>query len=208
MAELTTMEALRRSPLDGMQDAIRRGSHPGSVRLAEWPFVTMIGVRAERESAAGRSVESALGVAFPDAVGRTTRQRAHHVLWLGPDEWLILSQDEADSLVARLQDAAAASGGNAQIVDLSANRTVLELGGPHARDVLEKGCPADLHPRSFADGTAVTTTLARVPVIVWKVDETLFRVLPRASFAQYVTLWLLDAMREFAPQDIATAGAS
>jgi len=39
-------------------------------------------------------------------------------------------------------------------LDLSAERTVLELFGPKARG-LEKGRPTDLHPRTFDPGNAV-----------------------------------------------------
>jgi len=63
--------------------------------------------------------------------------------------------------------------------------------------VLEKGCPVDLHPRAFGPGRAVSTTLARVPVVLWQTGETSYRLLPRASFADYVARWLLDAMVEF-----------
>ena len=101
-----------------------------------------------------------------------------------------------ESLAASLQSAAA--DGRAQIVDVSANRTVVEVSGRAAREVLEKGCPTDLHPRAFADNTAITTSLARVPVLLWKIDAHTFRVLPRASLAQYVAAWLLDAALEFA----------
>jgi sarcosine oxidase subunit gamma len=82
-------------------------------------------------------------------------------------------------------------------LDLSANRTVLELSGPNAREVLEKGCPADLHSRTFGPGSAVSTTLSRVPVLLWQTGEDEYRLLPRASFADYVARWLLDAMVEF-----------
>jgi sarcosine oxidase subunit gamma len=203
MADLTSIEELRRSPVGEFDDELRRASRPGSVRLVEWPFTTMVSVRVEAGSPAGRRIETALGVALPRTVGQTTRKGAYDVLWLGPDEWLVVSASDS-SVVERLQ--AAASGGegpgeNAQVVDVSANRTVLELGGPRARDVLEKGCPLDLHPRAFADDSAYVTTLARVPVIVWKSDETMFRILPRASLAAYVAAWLVDAMQEFAPAD-------
>jgi sarcosine oxidase subunit gamma len=98
--------------------------------------------------------------------------------------------------VASLQSAAV--DGRAQVVDISANRTVIEVSGRAARAVLDKGCPADLHPRAFADNTAITTSLARVPVLLWKIDAHTFRVMPRASLAQYVAAWLLDAALEFA----------
>lgn len=195
MADLTT---LRRSPVGHLDEELRRASHPGAVRLVEWPFTTQVGIRAEAGSPAGRRIEAALGFALPRTVGQTTRKGAYDALWLGPDEWLVVSPTDAD-LAERLRSAAADGEGNAQVVDLSANRTILELGGPRAREVLEKGCPVDLHPRAFANDTAVATTLARVPVILWKADDTMFRILPRASLASYVAAWLVDAMQEFAP---------
>jgi sarcosine oxidase subunit gamma len=200
MADLTT---LRRSPVAHMADELRQASQPGSVRLVEWPFTTQVSIRVEAGSAAGRAIEAELGVALPRTVGETTRKGAYDVLWLGPDEWLVLAVSE-DGLAGRLQAAASGAEGpgeNAQVLDVSANRTVLELGGPQAREVLEKGCPVDLHPRAFADDTAVVTTIARVPVILWKSDDTMFRILPRASLAAYVAAWLVDAMQEFTPTD-------
>jgi sarcosine oxidase subunit gamma len=184
MADLTT---LRRSPLDGL-DLVE-----GSVRLREVPFLSMVSLRVDPDSAAARGIECVLELALPATCGEVARRGEQVVLWLGPDEWLIVSDlpDVATGLRA------ATGGGHAAIVDVSANRTVLELSGPRAREVLEKGCPVDLHPRVLSDDTAVTTTLARVPVVLWKVDRTTFRVLPRASFAPYVANWLRDAMQEF-----------
>ena len=57
------------------------------------------------------------------------------------------------------------------MIDLSANRTTFELPGPSARSVLEKGCPLDLHPRTFAVGTAYLTLIGSVPVVMWKVGR-------------------------------------
>ena len=55
--------------------------------------------------------------------------------------------------------------------DLSANRTTFELVGPSARAVLEKGCPLDLHPRTFEVGAAYLTLIGSVPVVLWKVAD-------------------------------------
>ena len=199
MADLTT---LRRSPLQDLAHETLNGAVPGdrSVRLLEVPFLTMVSIRVDPESESARRIEVVLGTSLPRAVGETTQHGAYTVLWLGPDEWLVVSKTEVAAELG-----AATEGGHAATVDVSANRTVLEVAGPRARDVLEKGCPADLHPRSFPDGTAIMTTLARVPVLLWKVDVDLFRILPRASLAPYVATWLLDAALEFEPQ-ASTAG--
>lgn len=198
MADQTTVQRLRRSPLHDMAAELRNGAVPGerAVRLLGWPFLTMVNLRVEPGSDVARRIEDVLGTGLPARCGEVTGEDAHSVLWLGPDEWLVVSHAAPQKLVAALQ--AATEGGRAQVVDVSANRTVIEVSGPAARGVLEKGCPTDLHPRAFADNTAITTSLARVPVLLWKIDPHTFRVLPRASLAQYVAAWLLDASQEFA----------
>ena len=80
------------------------------------------------------------------------------------------------------------------VVDVSAHRTVLELSGPEARDVLASGCSVDLHPRVFAVGDAAQAPLARVDVILTRSDVDAYRIFVRASFARYLADWLKDAM--------------
>jgi sarcosine oxidase subunit gamma len=207
MADLSTLRGLRRSPLHDMAAELRAGGVGGerAVQLAELPFLTQVGIRVDPDSAGAGRIDNALGAPLPRKVGETSGGGVHTALWLGPDEWLVVSEADAETLVDQLRTAAGDT--PAQVLDLSANRTVIELTGPGARSVLEKGCPADLHPRVFAVGAAIVTSLARVPVLVWKVDAERFRVLPRASLAAYVAAWLLDAVQEFAPVAAAAEGA-
>ena len=88
------------------------------------------------------------------------------------------------------------------MVDLSANRTTFELTGPRARAVLEKGCALDLHPRVLKAGTALSTEVGNIPVVLRKTGEESFRLFPRASFADFLGRWLLDAMREYASPEV------
>jgi sarcosine oxidase subunit gamma len=83
------------------------------------------------------------------------------------------------------------------IVDLSANRTVLEIRGPKARELLAHGVAIDLDARSFGPGRCGQTLLARAQVIVERRDEeTAFHLYVRSSFASYLADWLLDAAAE------------
>ena len=204
MADLTTP---RRSPLAHLDQDIREGAVTGDrhVRLAEVPFLTMVSVRLDPASPAAAALEGVLGAELPRSAGQVTEHRPHHVLWLGPDEWLVVSQMAAGTLVDALTEAVA--GAHAAVVDVSANRSVLELSGAAARWVLEKGCLLDLHPRAFHPGTALTTTLARIPLLLWQVGPETYRLLPRSSFADYIARWLLDAMQEFA-SDVRDDGGS
>lgn len=172
-----------------------------AVRIREVPFLTMVGVRALPGSAAAGRIETRLGVSLPSACGAVTTGDGLSLLWLSPDEFLVVSDEQRPApLTAALVEALQGEPGSA--TDLSANRTTFDLGGPTARDVLEKGCPLDLHPRAFEVGTAYVTLVGSVPVILWKVADELYRILPRSSFADFLGRWLLDAMAEFKAPEI------
>jgi sarcosine oxidase subunit gamma len=183
------------------QFAAAEVSGPRAVRIREVPFLTMLGVRALPGSAAAGRIETRLGASLPSACGAVTTGDGLSVLWLSPDEFLVMSDEQRPApLTAALVEALQGEPGSA--TDLSANRTTFELGGPTAREVLEKGCPLDLHPRAFEVGTAYVTLVGSVPVILWKVEEETYRILPRSSFADFLGRWLLDAMAEFKAPEI------
>jgi sarcosine oxidase subunit gamma len=218
----TDTMTLRRSPLAHLEQAMGERSVTGErgVALREIPFLTMVGVRVVPGTAAAEAVAAAAGIPLPGGHGQVTGSAdGTALLWLGPDEFLLVGPEgvgpaELGPAGTDLGKAGSDDAGTAaelaralgtepgQAVDLSANRTTLELSGPSARAVLEKGCPMDLHPRVFTPGTAVATTLGPVQVLLWQTDEEVYRILPRASFADYTARWLLDAMAEYAAPEV------
>jgi sarcosine oxidase, subunit gamma len=154
-------------------DSLRRSplaDHPLAPGLVELPFRTAINVRGT--------------AGFPTpAPGAVVPWGARSVLWLGPAEFLVVDGDPVDL-----------PGG----VDVSANRTTIELSGPHARDILEKGCALDLHPRVFTAGRCAQTAIARAQVILWQLsDAPVYHLMVRGSFARYLADWLVDAAGEY-----------
>lgn len=187
---------LRRSPLEHLAPALAATEHSLGVALREIPFTTQIGLRASPGSSAHEALSRASGVGLPLHVGDVAGSpEGTAVLWLGPDEFLLTAPDGAPSPLQGLLEALGDLPG--QAVDLSAHRTTISVEGRQARDLLEKGVPADLHPRSLPAGRAVTTTLGPVPVLLWHTAEHQYRVMPRSSFADYTARWLLDAAREY-----------
>ncbi|MDV8148883.1 sarcosine oxidase subunit gamma [Arthrobacter sp. B10-11] len=195
---------IRRSPASHLAAALEAGSVEGTVVLKEGPFQTMAGIRVALNSEEGARVASVIG-GLPARCGEVRGTEDVSVLWLGPAEFLVVAPEEAhDSLGGDLIRALHTALGDApgQVVDLSANRTTFELSGPRARAVLEKGCALDLHPRSFTPGTALNTEVGNIPVVLLKSGEDSFRLFPRASFADFLGRWLLDAMREYASPEV------
>ncbi|RCW43133.1 sarcosine oxidase subunit gamma [Halopolyspora algeriensis] len=195
----TEVAGLRRSPLAGRRDELAAAGVEGlrGVRLGEEPFLSQVNLRVLPASPAAAGVEQALGTILPREPNRVTGDEHDAALWLGPDEWLVVAPDgRADGIVEAARTAMADSPGS--VVDVSANRTTLRLAGPTSREVLEKVCSLDLHPRAFRSGQCAQTLVGRAQVVLWQVGtEPAYRLMVRGSFADYLADLLLDAMAEF-----------
>jgi sarcosine oxidase subunit gamma len=187
------MADARRSPLDGLLPwSLPNKLGNAVVSLTELRFARQIGLRLRPPMPAYIG-----GVALPLQPNRVAVMRAVRTLWLGPDEWLITAPDGAvPELLSWINHAAADR--RAQVTDLSASRIVIEIAGPRARALLEKGCGLDLHPRAFTPGSCAQTLFAHLPVIL---DQTSampsYRLFVRRSAARWLCDWLIDAAEEF-----------
>lgn len=165
-----------------------------SVLLTEIAASAMIDLRLDSANAAVlQSVQQVLGVTLPLAPNKTAASGSAAIWWLGPDQWLVVAPAAESGKLAGALSAIAPS-----VVDVSDLRAEFELAGPHAADVLRKGCGIDLHPRVFRPGDCAMTALARVRVGIREIDERpAYRLLVERSVATYLWDWLVDAMREY-----------
>lgn len=191
------------SPVDHLAAELERTG--GAVSLREVPFRAQVEMRIDDDYVEALSPRAAqfLGCELPGP-GWASGKGSPYVLWLGPGWYLI--DDEpgtARGLEAGLLDSLGADCGGAcgHALDLSAARTILELSGPRAADVLRHGCALDLHPRVFGPGRCAQTDLARAQVTLHQTGPETYRILVRSSFADYLARWLLDAMVEYRVHD-------
>jgi sarcosine oxidase, subunit gamma len=198
----------RASPLAGWAQAFGAASADAAeFSIREIAFATQVNLRGDASDPAFAAATAAiLGCALPLAAN--TWQKAHEAtaIWLGPDEWLVIheTQDGA-ALAERL--GAALQGVHRSIVDVSAARTGVEIGGAQARTILAKGCSLDLHARSFRAPGAAQTLLAKARVLIQcREAPATFRVFVASSFADYLAQWLLDAAAECAASRDLDAG--
>lgn len=161
-----------------------------AVLAEERPFLSQLNVRIREGHDAAAAV---LGTALPDACRFTSG--IGDVLWLGPDEYLVLGAPEGTE--AALRDAITVGA----ITDVSAQRTTVQLTGPAARDVLAHGCAIDLHPKAAPPGTCVQTLYARTGIVLLAREAGEFTVLVRQSFAPYFAAWLADAALEYREEE-------
>ncbi len=139
----------------------------------------------------------ALWSRIPREPNTVTRSGEKTIAWLGPDEWLVIvPPDEKEGLAEMLERALA--GLHIAVNDISSGQTIIRLRGSRARDLLNKGCPLDLHPRVFGVGQCAQSHIAKSNALIIQVDdEPTYDIIVRRSFADYLARWLLHSGMEY-----------
>lgn len=115
--------------------------------------------------------------------------------FLGPGEWLVVSEVEAPSgLVRRLE---ALCDGGAYVVDQSDGRVVFRIAGPNVRSILAKGIGLDLHPSAFTVGGSANALCGHIPVNLARTDEDTFELIVPRSYAESLFEDLMKMGRAF-----------
>ncbi|MBI1778689.1 MAG: sarcosine oxidase subunit gamma [Proteobacteria bacterium] len=175
------------------------GADPAGLILAERRFPGQVILRGDgADQGFLAAAQSVLGVAPPILPNTVAGAAGIDVLWLGPEEWMLVTPPGQEAgLVERLN--AACAGLHAGAIDVSDARAVIRLEGSAARRVLAKGTPLDLGASVLGPGRCAQTSLGRATVILRPVGPTgqAYEVHVGRSFAPYLWAWLLDAGREF-----------
>lgn len=164
--------------------------HAGTTFIAH-SNLALIDVRGNPANAGFiASAQSMLGASLPVKPNTTAGGTHCKILWLGPDEWLLVGRDRS-----RVNERLAIEG--AHLTDVSSGRAAWRVTGPRTLDVLAKGCSLDLHPRAFPSGHCAQTSLAHVGVLLHRLDVTSFEVYCARSYAQHLWHWFAEAASEF-----------
>jgi sarcosine oxidase subunit gamma len=145
---------------------------------------------------AAQAISEAFGISLPRAACRAAVAADRAALWLGPDEWLLLSPAAGlDGIV--IESAERISRLPYSLVDVSDRQTALRISGRRAVTVLSGGVPLDLDPEAFPVGMCTRTVLAKAEIVLWRTASDSFHIEVWRSFAPYVWGLLREHMREF-----------
>ena len=175
--DATTPQAERRSPLHG-----RALPDNAKVKAVAAPFATRFVLRG------GPDVAEPVGAAFgpppPLQPLRAAGVASRAALWMGPDEWLLIAEDSAPEIGAKLE--AALAGVPHSLVDVSHRQCAIEVSGAGAARLLNAGVPLDLDVAAFPVGMVARTLLLKAEIVLWRREAERFRVETGRSFASYV----------------------
>lgn len=191
-----------RSPLN----AAKFGTED-TVIIQEIPFTPGYDIRVSPDSKGYDEVNTALGLVLPTHVGQVARSHAQCLgqpdyepeakngvcaLALGPDWWFATGTADVESLVAPIRERHHLS-----IVDVSAQRTKIELYGPQSRAILEHVWEQDLRDENFGIDACSQGIMGKSPVILWHCCTDCYIIFVRSSFAQHLWSVLTDAAIEY-----------
>jgi sarcosine oxidase subunit gamma len=182
------------SPLEGMNIG-----NVDTVSIRELAGLHTVDLRVAPGTPAQAAVLEALGTDLPVKTGQLSERKVSggkeiHLLCLAPDWWLVVGFQEA---VQRLELLKLRNEIHFSIVDVSGQRTTIELEGPKVREVLAHLWEQDLREKNFHVGSVSQGLMAKAPVIVCHVAPFRYRVMVRSSFALHLWRALVDAAEEW-----------
>ena len=117
------------------------------------------------------------------------------LLWLGPDERLILAwQDAARQIDPRILSALADQPHS--LVDVTHRQVSRRLQGQGITELLNCGCPQDLDPTQFPVGHCSRTLFNKAEIVLWRRGINEFHVEIWRSYADYFERWLIEASQD------------
>lgn len=178
---------VRRSVFEG----VLRGASRPQMTIAEAPAAARFSVRIA--IASQHDLTDVGGFNLSLAINRWSGTPEQFAMRLGPDEWLVVGpQSDGDKLRIALDQALA--GRPHAVVDVSHRQAALMLSGSAVADVLNTGCPLDLHEASFPIGSATRTVFHKAEIVLVRIDHApTFRVEVARSFAPYVAALIGEA---------------
>ena len=199
-AQQTTL--IRRSPLArywlGDECACLEA---GTVKVEELPFQGVVRIQARRQSE--RFLElcrEQVGINLPTDPNTCTGT-SPHCLWVAVNEWLLVTPADEEEQVAHnltVKLTEQLPGELFAVTVISDARSVFQISGSAARDLLAKGCSLDLHPEKFTAGRCAGTLLEQVTITLYRIDSSdSYQLMVDRSFAAFVWDWLTQAIKEF-----------
>jgi sarcosine oxidase subunit gamma len=77
----------------------------------------------------------------------------------------------------------------------------LNVTGDFAAELLACACPRDLDIEAFPVGACGRTLFGKAEIVLWRRAPRNFHIEVWRSYAEYVTLWLIEASRDFQIQE-------
>lgn len=176
------------------------------VQIQEVPYLSLFRLEIDPHSDAAARMEKVLGISFPEqpgeVVGDSTAQEILYgtrqvvaCLWVHADTFLVVSHVDPVKLGRALNSALGDEPG--LVLDVSFNRSVIELSGPEAAAVLARTVTFEAtSPKVFLEGMGWRCNVGESELMLWRVAEFQYLMVPRNSHTVPTVISMFDAISD------------
>ena len=132
------------------------------------------------------------GLGFPIENSKVESNKETRILWSAPRTWFIISKKE--NIINNIKEKCTDE--NFAITDISHSRTVIQIKGLQAREILKKGCPLNIN--EFKTNNCAGTVFHGISIVVDLIDNNpdTFNLLTLRSFGESFYHHITDAALE------------
>ena len=145
-------------------------------------------------------VEKILGIILPQESCSTSIKENISCLWLGPNEWLLVSNDTVDKEsndyeLEQLLFKDISKTNLGAVTNVSDHYTIFNLTGSNIFEILSKGSPFNFDSETFGDNKVIQTILNHVDVTLHRKSKEDVDLYVRRSFSNHLWAWIKDSSR-------------
>ena len=170
------------------------------IKFQELPFMTKINLRGNpNDTNFMSSASEALNAVLPVRPNTYITIDSLKIIWLGPNEWLIIDETEHDKhgLFSKLENSFTSQ--DVSVTDVSENRTVIRITGAKIFILLAKFLTLNLENSLNSSSSVAQTLFIKVPVLLMRHHkhniEPKIDIFTNRSHANYIYKILVDGTK-------------
>jgi len=170
------------------------------IKFQELPFMTKINLRGNsNDKKFLSSASKVLNTTLPTRTNTYIKINSLKIIWLGPDEWLIVDEkgDDKQDLFSKLENSIGSQ--DASVTDVSENRTIIRIIGKKLFILLAKFLTLNLDNSLNSNSSVAQTLFIKVPVLLMRHHkhnrEPKIDIITNRSHANYVYKILVDGTK-------------
>jgi sarcosine oxidase subunit gamma len=189
MTAVTPLESIHKKGLFGDH---HKKNESDLLKISEVKDLTVVQIVQYKRSKVQLSSIQIDGLEFFLQSPKVSSNKETRILWSAPSTWLVISRKE--NIVEIIKEKC--NSDNFAITDISHSRTIIQIKGLQAKDILKKGCPLNFN--EFENNNCAGTVFHGINIVVDFVGNNpdTFNLLTLRSFGESFYHHITDAALE------------